>query len=127
MGFLDIFRQPKTPMVTTILPDAARQEILRGRLPILRTNKIFLKSGEQCHYFDKAIYKKNKSIIKIITTNVFLILDFIFSFVGATYVSLNSNTEYSLDSFFSSKDQNEFDKDIIKYNTYQIMKSFEIL
>lgn len=75
----------------------------------------------------KAIYKKNKSIIKIITTNVFLILDFIFSFVGATYVSLNSNTEYSLDSFFSSKDQNEFDKDIIKYNTYQIMKSFEIL
>ena len=50
----------------------------------------------------KAIYKKNKSIIKIITTNVFLILDFIFSFVGATYVSLNSNTEYSLDSFFLS-------------------------
>ncbi len=58
MGFLDIFRSPKTPMVTTILPDAARQEILNGRLPILRTDKIFLKSNETCHYIDKAIYEK---------------------------------------------------------------------
>ena len=58
MGFLDLFRQPKTPVVQTILPDAACQEIMRGRLPILRTNKIFLKSGESCHYIDKAIYEK---------------------------------------------------------------------
>lgn len=58
MGFLDIFQSPKTPMVTTILPDAARQEILNGRLPILRTDKIFLKSNETCHYIDKAIYEK---------------------------------------------------------------------
>lgn len=58
MGFLDLFRQPKTPMVTSILPDIAKQEIMRGRLPILNTNKIFLKGGEQCHYIDKAIYEK---------------------------------------------------------------------
>lgn len=58
MGLLDIFRQQKTPIVTTILPDIARQEILRGRLPILKTDKIFLKAGEQCHYIDKAIYEK---------------------------------------------------------------------
>ena len=33
-------------------------EIRRGRLPILKTNKLFLRSGEQCHYIDKAIYEK---------------------------------------------------------------------
>lgn len=58
MGLLDLFRTRKTPTVQTILPDAARQEILRGRLPILRTDKIFLKNGETCHYIDKAIYEK---------------------------------------------------------------------
>ncbi len=58
MGFFDLFQQPKTPMVTSILPDIAKKEIMRGRLPILNTNKIFLKNGEQCHYIDKAIYEK---------------------------------------------------------------------
>lgn len=59
MGFFDLFKpQPTTPIVTTILPDVARQEIMRGRLPVLNTNKIFLKAGEQCHYIDKAIYEK---------------------------------------------------------------------
>ena len=59
MGFFDLFKpQPTTSIVTTILPDVARQEIMRGRLPILNTNKIFLKAGEQCHYIDKAIYEK---------------------------------------------------------------------
>lgn len=59
MGFLDLFRpQPQTPIVTSILPDIAKQEIMRGRLPILNTNKIFLKGGETCHYIDKAIYEK---------------------------------------------------------------------
>lgn len=57
MGFLDLFR-PKTPAVQSILPNIAVQEIMRGRLPILNTNKIFLKSGEKCHYIDKAIYEK---------------------------------------------------------------------
>ena len=57
MGFLDWFK-PKTPTVQTILPDAAVQEIMKGRLPILNTNKIFLKGGETCHYIDKAIYEK---------------------------------------------------------------------
>lgn len=58
MGLLDLFRTPKTPTVLTILPNAAKQEILRGRLPILRTDTIFLKRNEQCHYIDKAIYEK---------------------------------------------------------------------
>ncbi len=58
MGFFDFFQQPQTPIVTSILPDIAKQEILRGRLPILNTNKIFLKKDEQCHYIEKAIYEK---------------------------------------------------------------------
>lgn len=57
MGFLDWFK-PKTPTVQSILPDAAVQEIMHGRLPILNTNKIFLKNNETCHYIDKAIYEK---------------------------------------------------------------------
>lgn len=59
MGFLDLFkRQPTTPIVSSILPDIAKQEIMRGRLPILKTDKVFLKAGETCHYIDKAIYEK---------------------------------------------------------------------
>ena len=59
MSLFDLFQQKRaTPQVSTILPDIARQEILRGRLPILNTNKIFLRAGEQCHYIDKAIYEK---------------------------------------------------------------------
>lgn len=59
MGLFDFLKpQPKTPMVQSILPDAAVQEILHERLPILNTNKIFLKAGETCHYIDKAIYEK---------------------------------------------------------------------
>lgn len=59
MGLFDLFKpQPQTPVVQSILPGAAAQEIMRGRLPILNTNKIFLKSGETCHYIDKAIYEK---------------------------------------------------------------------
>ena len=57
VGFLDWFK-PKTPTVQSILPAVASQEIMRGRLPIINTNKIFLKGGETCHYIDKAIYEK---------------------------------------------------------------------
>ena len=59
MGLFDLFNpKPSAPTIISILPDVAKQEIMRGRLPILNTNKIFLKSGEQCHYIDKAIYEK---------------------------------------------------------------------
>ena len=59
MGLLDWFNpQPQTPTVQSILPAAAVQEIMHGRLPILNSNKIFLKAGETCHYIDKAIYEK---------------------------------------------------------------------
>lgn len=57
MRFLDLFK-PKVPTVLSILPDAAVREVMCGRLPILNTNKIFLKGGERCHYIDKAIYEK---------------------------------------------------------------------
>ena len=59
MGILDIFNsQPTTPTVPSVLPEAARQQILRGQLPILQLNNLFLKNGEVCHYVDRAIYEK---------------------------------------------------------------------
>ncbi len=58
MRLFDLFKKETTPNIQSILPDAAKQEILKGRLPILNTNKIFLKNGEYCHYIEKAIYEK---------------------------------------------------------------------
>ncbi|MGN0608541.1 MAG: hypothetical protein ACI4J6_05010 [Oscillospiraceae bacterium] len=40
---------------TSILPPAAKNEILAKRLPQLKTDSVFLKSGEMCSYIDKAI------------------------------------------------------------------------
>lgn len=39
----------------SILPLAAKNEIIASRLPQLNTDKIFLKNGEYCSYIDKAI------------------------------------------------------------------------
>ncbi len=59
MGLLNMFNtQTSTPIVPSALPDAARQQILRGQLPTLQLNNLFLKSGEICHYADRAIYEK---------------------------------------------------------------------
>lgn len=56
MGVLDLLLGRKqNPVVTTILPDAAKKEIEAGRLPILNTDKLFLKRGEKIHFIDKAI------------------------------------------------------------------------
>ena len=60
MGFFDLFKADNTPTVNTILPDAAKQEILAGRLPRLNTDHIFLKRGEYCCYIDKAILMEDK-------------------------------------------------------------------
>ncbi len=57
MGLLDLFK-PKVPTVQSILPQPAVNEIMAGRLPILNTDRIFLKGNEKCHYIDKAIYEK---------------------------------------------------------------------
>ena len=42
-------------IVDSILPLAAKREIMANRLPQLNTDKIFLKKGEVCSYIDKAI------------------------------------------------------------------------
>jgi hypothetical protein len=64
MGLFDLLFAPKVqqlPTVLTIMPAAAVAEIEQGRLPILKANTIFLKSGEECHYIDKAIMIKDKA------------------------------------------------------------------
>jgi hypothetical protein len=62
MGLLDAFFGSKsTPVVTSILPDAAKQEILADRLPRLNTDNVFLKKGEYCCYIDKSILLVDKT------------------------------------------------------------------
>lgn len=60
--------QNQIPTVTTILPDAARQEIVAGRLPILNTDKLFLKRGEKIHFIDKAINLEQKVVKEYVHT-----------------------------------------------------------
>lgn len=47
-------KQQKT-IQASILPLAAKIEIMSSRLPQINTDKIFLKAGEVCSYIDKAI------------------------------------------------------------------------
>lgn len=62
MGLLDFFfGRNAVPTVTSILPDAAKQEIFAGRLPRLNTDNLFLKRGEYCCYIDKAILLVDKT------------------------------------------------------------------
>lgn len=64
MGFFDVLlgNRNQIPVVTTILPDPAKQEIMSGRLPILNTDKLFLKKGEHIHFIDKAIHLEQKTV-----------------------------------------------------------------
>lgn len=59
MGFLDLFNNsPATLTVPSVLPDMAKQQIFRGKLPTLQPNNLFLKNGETCHYAERALYEK---------------------------------------------------------------------
>jgi hypothetical protein len=67
MGFIDKFigyEKPSsdTPTVSSILPDEAKFEIVNGRLPHLITDKVFLTKGEVCHYIDKSVMMKPKTM-----------------------------------------------------------------
>ncbi|MBD5560175.1 MAG: hypothetical protein HDQ87_07460 [Clostridia bacterium] len=48
----------RTPYLDSILPREVRQELSRGRLPLLRCDSLNLAAGETCHYADSAIYEK---------------------------------------------------------------------
>lgn len=64
VGFFDSLfgNKNQIPPVTSILPDAAKQEILSGRLPILNTDNLFLKRGEKIHFIDKGINLEEKIV-----------------------------------------------------------------
>ncbi len=56
MGFFDaLFGNKQLPTVTSILPAAAKQEIMAGRLPILNPDTLFPRKGEKIHFIDKAM------------------------------------------------------------------------
>ena len=62
MGLLDfLFGQKQPPTVTSILPPAAKQEIIAGRLPILNPDTLFPKKGERIHFIDKAMNMEVKT------------------------------------------------------------------
>lgn len=50
---LELKQQMK--IMDSILPAAAKNEIMEGRLPQLNSEKILLRKNEYCHYVDKAI------------------------------------------------------------------------
>lgn len=64
MGLLDVLfgNTNQIPTVTTILPVAAKNEIMAGRLPILNADNVFLKKGEKIHFIDKAINLEEKIV-----------------------------------------------------------------
>lgn len=58
MGLFDFLIQQQQ-INESILPEAAKQQLLTGRLPQINTNSIFLKSNEKCVYIDKAILNEH--------------------------------------------------------------------
>ena len=64
MGFFDALfgNQNQIPTVTSILPAAAKNEIMSGRLPILNTDQLFLKRGEKIHFIDKSGQSGRKDV-----------------------------------------------------------------
>lgn len=64
MGLLDVLfgNTNQIPTVTTILPIAAKNELMAGRLPILNADNVFLKKGEKIHFIDKAINLEEKIV-----------------------------------------------------------------
>ena len=75
----------------------------------------------------KQVLKKNKNIFSIIINNVFLILYFIFAFTGAIFIWTFRKSEVTADTIQVTEDQDLYDVAMVKYNTYQIIKSFEII
>ena len=49
------FLKYQNQIAESILPAAAKSQLLSGNLPLIKTSSIFLKRGEQCVYIDKAI------------------------------------------------------------------------
>ena len=101
MGLFDFLnQQTTTPTVPSILPDAARKQILRGQLPILEPNNLFLKNGETCHYVDRAIYEKRTVNKKRIRRNTGYSIP---GFLKGTRVHVGgSNSEYVDDVKYST-------------------------
>lgn len=64
MGFFEVLfgKKNQIPTVMSILPDAARREIMAGRLPVLNTDQLFLKRGERIHLIDKAVSVEQKTV-----------------------------------------------------------------
>jgi hypothetical protein len=64
MGFFDWLlgnQNNKTPVLVTQMPQAALNEIMNGRVAILKTQRLILKNGEDLHYLDPAVLVVEKT------------------------------------------------------------------
>ena len=101
MGFFDFLNtRPTAPTVPSVLPDAAKQQILRGQLPTLAPNKLFLKNGETCHYADRAIYEKRTVNKKRIRNHTGYSMPGLFK--GTHFHVCKGNSEYVDDVKYST-------------------------
>ncbi len=62
MGLKELLfgQQYKPPIVTSIMPEAAKNEIFAARLPVIDNATVFLQADEQCHYVESAVLLKEK-------------------------------------------------------------------
>ena len=101
MGLFDLFNPQTTALtVPSVLPDVAKQQILRGQLPILEPNNLFLKNGEICHYADRAIYEKRTAKKKRIRKNTGYSMPGLFK--GTRVYVGGGNSEYVDDVKYST-------------------------
>ena len=77
----------------------------------------------------KAKYKKQNSIGKIVSENLFLILYFICIIIEILYTCLNTLKGYVNYTSYTERISNSevFDKSIVIYNTIQLLKSIQVL
>jgi len=71
MGFFDLFRrrQPQRNLLVTLMPQAAINEVMHGRLPQLVTQKLVLKKGEVLHWYDPAVLMEEKTQRRYVRRN----------------------------------------------------------
>lgn len=65
MGFFDwLFGQaePDYPVIPSKMPQAAKDIILKGKLPDISTGEIYLQKGETCYYVDNARLMSEKIV-----------------------------------------------------------------
>jgi len=60
MGIFDIFFEPQSPTIPSIMPKIAINELRTNRLPIIQSSNLLLNKNETCHFAERAILLHKK-------------------------------------------------------------------